>query len=54
MYHAIHVNCLGENEVMVYKIILKESENSKLKIGDIVLKKEELPKEINKSWKYTS
>jgi hypothetical protein len=53
MFHSINVNCLAANEVLIYKIILKQTPDSKLKIGDVVISKEALPKELSKSWKYT-
>lgn len=54
VFHCIRVKCLAEKEVLVYKIILKQDNISKLKIGDIVIGKESKPKSFNKSWKYTS
>jgi len=54
VYHSINVSCLAENEVVLYRIILKEDTISKYKIGDIIIGKEAVPKEFNKSWKFTS
>jgi hypothetical protein len=54
IFHSISVKCLADDEVLIYRIILKEDNISKLKIGDIVIGKEPLPDKFNKSWKYTS
>jgi hypothetical protein len=54
VFHAINVKCLGDKEVIVNRIILKEDNISKFKIGDIIMSKEPLPNKFNKSWKYTS
>lgn len=54
IFHCIRVKCLAEKEVLVYKIILKQNESSKLKIGDIVIRRESIPEKFNKSWKYVS
>ena len=54
VFHSIRVKCLGDNEVVVFKIILKQDHISKLKIGDIVMGKEIKPKDFNKSWKFTN
>jgi len=54
VFHAIHVKCLAENEVIIYRIILKQDKISKLKIGDVIMGKERKPAEFNKSWKFTS
>lgn len=54
VFHAINVKCFADNEIIVYKIILKQDTNSKFKIGDIILGKEKRPLEFNKSWKFTS
>jgi hypothetical protein len=37
LFHAINVNCLADNKVMSYKIILKEDQLQKYKIGDIIV-----------------
>lgn len=54
VFHSINVKCLGAKEVIIYKIILRQDNISKFKIGDIVIGKEALPKEKSFSWKYTS
>lgn len=53
VFHAINVNCLDENRVVIYKINLKEDNTSKLKIGDIVVTETNKPVNMDKSWKYT-
>lgn len=53
VFHCINVKCLAANEVLNYKIILRQSPTSKLKIGDVVISKENLPAQMSKSWKYT-
>lgn len=54
IFHSINVKCLEGNSVAVWKIILKQDNLSKLKIGDVVLSREPLPDTMVKSWKYTS
>jgi len=54
IFHSINVKCLEENTVVVWKIILKQDNISKFKIGDVVLGREPLPKTMSKSWKHTS
>lgn len=54
IFHSINVKCLEDNSVVVWKIILKQDNISKFKIGDIILGREVLPKTMSKSWKYTS
>jgi len=53
MFHAINVNCLGFEEVVTYRIILKEDRISKYKIGDIIISKSK--KNIKSSqWRMSS
>ena len=54
IFHSINVKCLGAKEVIIYKIILRQDNISKFKIGDIIMGKEILPKEKSSSWRYTS
>jgi len=54
IFHSINVKCLEENSIVVWKIILKQDNISKFKIGDIILSREVLPKNMSKSWKYIS
>lgn len=39
MFHAINVNCIAHEEIITYRIVLKEDNISKYKIGDIVVSK---------------
>lgn len=54
IFHSIIVKCLEDNCVQVWKIILKQNNYSKYKIGNVILGREPLPKTMNKSWKYTN
>lgn len=54
IFHSINVKCLADKEVIIYKIILRQDNISRLKIGDVIMGKEILPKEKNSSWKYIS
>ena len=50
LFHSINVNCLTQDKIIIYKIILKEDNLSKYKIGDIIISTAE--KKINSSqWK---
>ncbi|RKX67076.1 MAG: hypothetical protein DRP42_01510 [Tenericutes bacterium] len=53
IFHALNIKCLAETEVVVYRIFLKDEPDSKYGIGDVVISMEPIPKEINKSWKFT-
>jgi len=37
LFHAIHVNCMAHDKILKYKIILKEDNISRYKIGDIIV-----------------
>lgn len=39
LFHAINVNCIGHDEMITYRIILKQDNLSKYKIGDIIVSK---------------
>lgn len=54
IFHSISVKCLADKEVLVYRIILRQDNISKLKIGDVVIGREFLPEKFKNSWKYTS
>jgi hypothetical protein len=54
IFHSINVKCLTDKDILVYKIILRQDNISKYKIGDIIIGKEKLPTEFGPSWKFTS
>ena len=54
IFHAINVKCLEQNCITIWRIILKQGSASQFKIGDIILSRENLPKYMSSSWKYTS
>jgi len=54
IFHFINVNCLAEKEIVVFKIVLRQDNISKYKIGDVIMLREPLPETVHKSWKYTS
>jgi hypothetical protein len=54
VFHAINVKCLEENSVVVWRVLLKQDTTSNMKIGDIILSREPLPKIMSSSWKFTS
>lgn len=54
IFHSINVKCLADKEVIVYKIILRQDNISKYKIGDIIIGKEKMPENFGPSWKFTS
>ena len=37
LFHAIHVNCMAQDKIIKYKIVLKEDCISKYNIGDIIV-----------------
>lgn len=37
LFHSINVNCLTHDKMMVYRVILKEDNFSKYRIGDIII-----------------
>jgi hypothetical protein len=40
LFHAIHVKCLADDKILKYKIILKQDQISKYKIGDVIVSEE--------------
>lgn len=50
LFHAINVNCLADSKTMSYKIILKEDQLQKYKIGDIIVTTIDKPIQ-SKHWK---
>jgi len=54
VFHSINVHCLTDREVVVYKVVLRQDQIVPQKIGDVIMSKLPLPKDMNKSWKYTS
>ncbi len=54
IFHSINVKCLEPHCVQTWKIILKQDNLSPLKIGDVVVGREPIPKFMSKSWKYTN
>lgn len=54
IFHSINVNCLAENEVVIYRIILRQDKIKPYKIGDIIMGRSVLPNDLKTSWKYTS
>jgi hypothetical protein len=54
IFHSINVNCLGEKEIIIYKIVLRQDNIAPQKIGDIIMSRQPLPKDKHSSWKYTS
>ena len=54
IFHFINVHCLAEKEVIIYKIVLRQDNLVPQKIGDVVLSRQPLPKDMYGSWKYTS
>jgi len=54
VFHSINVKCLGDKDILIYKIILRQDGISKLKIGDVIMGREKRPDQFNKSWKFTS
>ena len=54
IFHFINVHCLADKEVVVYKIVLRQDQIFPQKIGDVIMSKQPLPKEMHNSWKYTS
>lgn len=52
VYYAINVSGLSEDEIIVYRINLREVEGSGLKIGHIITARRPIPEEMGSSWKY--
>lgn len=53
LFHAIHVNCMADNKIVTYKIVLKEDKISNYHIGDIVVSSS--TKQLNSSqWKMSN
>ena len=54
IFHAINVKCMTDKDIIIYRIVLREDARDKYKIGDIIIGREPMVKEINNSWKFTS
>jgi hypothetical protein len=54
VFHYINVNCLAGEKIIVYKIVLRQDNISKFKIGDIIMSKSLRGKIKSSAWKYTS
>lgn len=54
IFHFINVQCLAEKEIVIYKIVLRQDNISPKKIGDVIMSRQPLPREMHSSWKYTS
>lgn len=54
IFHFINVHCLAEKEVIIYKIVLRQDNISPQKIGDVIMCRQALPTEKQRSWKYSS
>jgi hypothetical protein len=54
IFHYINVNCLAGENIIVYKIVLRQDNISKFKIGDIIMSKSLRGTMKSSSWKYTN
>lgn len=54
IFHFINVHCLADKEVVIYKIVLRQDDISKWKIGDVIMSRQPFPNEMRSAWKYTS
>lgn len=54
IFHFINVNVLMENEVVIYKIVLRQDNIQPYKIGDIIMSKTNIPEKFDTSWKFTN
>ena len=54
IFHYINVNCLAEKEIVIYKIVLRQDNISKFKIGDVIMSRSSKEEIKSSSWKYTS
>lgn len=53
IFHSVTIKGLNKTMVCIYRIILRQDNLSKLRIGDVVVGKEDIPKEFDKLWKFT-
>lgn len=52
VYHFINVRCLTDSDdVVIYNINLRKVPGSGLKIGDMIMGREDKPEEFDSSWK---
>jgi len=52
VYYSIDVKCLDEKDIIVYRINLRQLTTAGLKIGDVIMKREDIPEEMDKSWRF--
>jgi len=53
IFHFVNVNVLMENEIVIYKIVLRQDQISKFKIGDVIMSRSKLPESFDAGWKFT-
>ena len=52
IYYSINVKSLAEKEIITYRINLRQVSPFGLKIGDIIISHETIPKEIDSAWRF--
>ena len=53
VFHSIKVQCLDDNSIVINKIILKEDQISKYKIGDVIVSRiQGIPEQFDNAWKF--
>jgi hypothetical protein len=50
-FYFIDVRCLTEEDVVIYRINLREVPGSSLKIGDVIIGRVSIPDGLDSSWK---
>jgi len=53
IFHFINVNVLMENEIVIYKIVLRQDNIQPYKIGDVIISRSKLPESFDTGWKFT-
>ena len=53
IFHFVNVACLGDLEVITYKIVLRQDNIVPQKIGDIIISRSKLPESFDAGWKFT-
>lgn len=51
-YYSIDIRCLDEKEIIIYRINLRQVTPVGLKIGDVIIKREDIPEKMDKSWRF--
>lgn len=51
VYYFIEIRCLDDKEIITYKINLRQVSPTGLRIGDVIMRREDILEEMDNSWR---